>query len=90
MIQNVPRGNYGVEEGALFRRSLGGAMAEIAEVVEIGRDPMGIPHIRYNAYLMRGLVRASAAEQRTLALDSFRARYKERIQTENDKPDVSD
>jgi hypothetical protein len=82
MIQNIPRGDYGIEEGALFRRSVGGSMTEIAEVVEIGRDRLGIPHVRYNAHLMRGNYKASAPEQRTLALDSFCARYKERLPAE--------
>ncbi|MGB9152267.1 MAG: hypothetical protein WCD70_04175 [Alphaproteobacteria bacterium] len=79
MIQNVPKGTNGIEEGALFRRGVGGSMTEIAEVAELVNDRMGIPHVRYSAYLMRGHYKASPPEQRTLALESFNARYKERI-----------
>jgi len=79
MIQSFPKGNYEIEEGALFRRGVGGSMCEIAEVVEIGHDRMGIPHVRFNTHLMRGSYPTKNAEQRTLALDSFCARYKERV-----------
>jgi len=79
MIQNFPKGNLGVEEGAFYRRGVGGSMIEVAEVVEIGRDRMGIPHVRFNSHLMRGAYAASASEQRTLALESFCARYRERV-----------
>jgi hypothetical protein len=79
MIQGSVKSPTGVEEGAVFRRGLGGAMIEIAEVVEVGRDRMGIPHVRFNAHLMRGSYKASASEQRTLALESFCTRFKERI-----------
>jgi hypothetical protein len=82
MIQNAHKGSHGIDEGALFRRDLGGATAEVAEVIEVARDRMGIPHVRYNAFLMRGHDKISAPEQRTLALDSFCARYKERVQAE--------
>ncbi len=78
MIQNLPKQNYGIETGAMFRRGVGGSMTEIVEVVEVGQDRMGIPHVRFNAHLMRGSYEASGAEQRTLSLDSFSARYKER------------
>jgi len=80
MIQNFPKGSLAIEEGAVYRRGVGGSMTEIAEVIEVGRDRMGIPHVRFNTHLMRGSYSASAPEQRTLALDSFCARYKERVQ----------
>jgi len=80
MMQSFPKTNTGIEEGAQYRRGVGGSMTEVAEVVEIGQDRMGIAHVRFNAHLMRGNYTASAWEQRTLALDSFCARYKERVQ----------
>jgi uridylate kinase len=79
MIQNLPKATYGLETGAIFRRNVGGSMTEIAEVVEVRQDRMGIPHVRFNAHLMRGSYEASGAEQRTLSLESFFARYKERV-----------
>jgi hypothetical protein len=78
-MQTFPKPNFEIEEGSLFRRGVGGSMSEIAEVLEVGTDRMGIPHVRFNAHLMRGVCAAQNSEQRTLALDSFCARYKERI-----------
>jgi hypothetical protein len=80
MIQTFPKGDYAIVKGSLFRRGMGGSMSEIAEVVEVGHDRMGIPHVRFNTYLMRGSYASPNSEQRTLALDSFSARYKERVQ----------
>ena len=79
MIQNSPKVGE-IERGALFRRGMGGSMSEIAEVIEVGHDRMGIPHVRFHAHLMRGSYTAQNSEQRTLALESFCARYKERVQ----------
>ena len=78
MVQASAKTNE-IAEGAVFRRALAGSMSEIAEVVEIGQDRMGIPHVRFNAHLVRGSYAAASPEQRTLALESFCARYKERI-----------
>ncbi len=77
MIQAAAR-NHQIQEGSLFRRGMGGCMSEIAEVIDIGYDRMGIPHVRFNIHLVRGGY-AQNSEQRTLALDSFCARYKERV-----------
>jgi hypothetical protein len=77
MISAFSKENCEIEQGALFRRGCG-AMSEIAEVLDVGRDRMGIPHVRYNRHLVRGNY-AENSEQRTLSLDSFCARYKERI-----------
>ena len=71
--------NHGViEEGALYRRNAGGSMVETAEVLEVGRDKMGIPHVRFELRVAYGGAGASS-EQRTLALDTFYARYRERV-----------
>lgn len=80
MIQNFPKGDCAIVEGALYRRGMGGSMSEIAEVIEVGHDRMGIPHVRFNTHLVRGGYDAQNSEQRTLALDSFLSRYKERLQ----------
>jgi len=80
MIQNFQKDDTDITEGALYRRGMGGSMSEIVEVIEIGQDKMGIPHVRFNTHLMRGNYGSQDSEMRTLALDSFCARYKERIQ----------
>ncbi len=77
MVQAAVR-NYDIEEGSLFRRGIGGCLSEIAEVIDIGYDRMGIPHVRFNIHLVRGSY-AQNSEQRTLSLDCFCARYKERV-----------
>lgn len=78
-MQNFSKPHHEIEQGALFRRSVGGSMSEIAEVVEIGRDRMGIPHVRFNVHLIRDEYAMPDFEQRTLSLESFHARYKERV-----------
>ncbi len=79
-MQGFPKGCFDISEGALFRRGMGGSMSEIAEVVEVGQDRMGIPHVRFYTHLVRGsFASALDSEQRTLSLDCFCARYKERI-----------
>lgn len=67
----------GVEEGALYRRPLSGPVTETAQVLEIAEDKMGIPHVRFQLRVVRGA--DARTEQRTLALEIFYARYRERI-----------
>lgn len=78
MIYAFPKGNDTVEQGAYYRRGFGGSMSEIAEVLDVGQDRMGIPHVRFNRHLVRGNY-SENTEERTLSLDSFCARYKERV-----------
>jgi hypothetical protein len=46
--------------------------------LEVARDKMGIPHVRFQLRVACGGTGASV-EQRTLALDSFYAKYRERV-----------
>jgi len=78
MMQNSSKGT-GIETGAVYRRGMGGVMVEIAEVLDVGQDRMGIPHVRFSTHLERGSYTTSAPEQRTLSVDAFAARYKERV-----------
>ena len=66
-----------VERGALYRRPVSGSVVETAQVIEIAQDRMGIPHVRFQLQVARGT--DARVEQRTLALDIFYARYKERV-----------
>jgi hypothetical protein len=77
---NATNGIVPIIEGALYQRGTGSAMTEIAEVVEVGKDRMGIPHVRFTMHLMRGDYITPGSETRTLALDIFYARYKNRVQ----------
>jgi len=69
--------NGPIEEGALYRRPNTGSVTETAEVLEVAKDRMGIPHVRFQLYVIRGT--DARTEQRTLALDIFYTRYRERI-----------
>lgn len=66
-----------IESGTVFRACYG-PMEEKAEVLSVGNDGAGIPHVRFQLEVKRGSSTPSV-EQRTLALDSFRARYRERV-----------
>ncbi len=63
-----------VTKGAFFERSLALQVKELAEVVWIGEDAAGIPHVRFNVSYVRsqGL---EAQGSRMLAIDSFTQRY---------------
>ena len=80
MFHKIEKGQLPVELGALYERGAGPAMTEIVQVVEVGKDRMGIPHVRFNMQLKRGDYITPGSEQRTLALDIFYARYKDRVQ----------
>lgn len=67
-----------VENGATYTHQQG-AMLERAQVLSVGNDCFGIPHVRYQLELKRGCNKPTVV-QRTLALASFRARYRERMQ----------
>jgi hypothetical protein len=68
-----------VEIGALYRRYGAGAVIETVQVLDVGPDKMGIPHVRYQLNVARqGSVRPYV-ENRTLSLEAFTARYRERL-----------
>jgi len=77
MLNSLLNSGGGIEEGALYRRPGTGSVRETAEVLEIAEDKMGIPHVRFQLRVVRGT--DARTEQRTLALDIFYARYRERI-----------
>jgi len=73
--------NSGVEVGAAYRRYGTGAVVEIASVLDIAPDKMGIPHVRYQLQVVRGNG-MPVIENRTLALEVFQTRYRERIKSQ--------
>ncbi len=77
MLTSLRSSNTSIEEGAVYRRPGTGSVTETAEVLEVARDNMGIPHVRFRLRVARGT--DARVEQRTLALDIFYARYKERV-----------
>ena len=77
MLNSLLNSGISIEEGAVYRRPGTGPVTETAEVLEVARDKMGIPHVRFQLRVVRGM--DARTEQRTLALDIFYARYRERI-----------
>jgi len=67
-----------VEIGASYRRSGPGTLVEVAQVIEVGPDKMGIPHVRFQLTSARG-PGLPLIETRTLGLEAFQSRFKERI-----------
>ena len=67
-----------VEAGVAYRRQGSGGLVETAYVLEIAKDRMGIPHVRYQLQVQRDTGKPTV-ENRTLALEIFQGRYKERV-----------
>ncbi len=72
-----------VKIGAAYRRRGTGAVVEIAYVTEVANDKMGIPHVRYQLQVARGSGMPTV-ENRTLALEVFQTRYRERLTEDGD------
>lgn len=70
-----------VEVGATYRRFGNGALVETAHVLEVGPDRMGIPHVRFRLQVARGTGGTPTVETRTLALEAFQNKFKERLKT---------
>jgi len=65
-----------VQTGATYSRRPSDATVETAKVLSIGKDEMGIDHVRFHVSIQRGGF-AFVDEVRILALQSFLERYKE-------------
>jgi hypothetical protein len=64
-----------IREGASFHRVRGFHIVETARIIDVVKDPLGIPHVRFQ--LRIACPRAAADEIRTLSLESFRGLYRE-------------
>jgi hypothetical protein len=64
--------------GSTFRHRIPGNSIEIATVVGVETDYMGIPHVTYNVRVEKASS-ASYWDQRTLALSSFCDHFEEAI-----------
>ena len=67
-----------IEVGGTYRRLGSGAMVEIARVLEVVPDRMGIPHVRFELEASRG-TGTPFIETRTLGLEAFQHRFREKI-----------
>ncbi len=67
-----------IKVGAIFRHKLPGDIVETAKVVEIGPDPLGIPHVTYELQVEKSRFTKFEA-RRTLGLQSFTERFEETV-----------
>ena len=67
-----------IKAGAVFRNKLPGNAQEVAEVLEVGEDAMGVKHVRFKVEVEQRRL-AKYQEFRTLGLDAFAQRYPETI-----------
>lgn len=67
-----------VKVGAEFRKVRRGNIVEIAKVLEIAPDSMGVPHVHYKVSI-QSAHHECFEEQRTLGLASFAERFSKAI-----------
>lgn len=72
----TPQGSS-VEAGTTYKRKGVGALIEVAKVLEVAPDKMGIPHVRYQLSVQRGASNPTV-ETRTLSIEAFLARFGKR------------
>ena len=72
---------HDVREGSVFRHTGPGSLIATAEVMHVGPDPVGIPHVRYKVMVERSQVRFTEIEaRRILNLDSFTSYFSETVE----------
>lgn len=70
-----------VQVGSVFRHTGPGDLIEIAKVLEVGPDAMGIPHVCFELMIERNQRRiADLDTRRTLNLETFASRFSETVQ----------
>lgn len=74
-------GSVDVKVGSVFRHNGPGDLVELARVLEVEPDSMGIPHVRYELMVERNQRRiADLDTRRTLNLQTFASRFCELVQ----------
>lgn len=61
--------------GARYVRQSAGRSVELAEILDVSRDGMGIPHVTFRSSMIR-TDRHEVTGRRTLALSCFRERFR--------------
>ncbi len=78
-----------VREGATFRHIGPGNLIETAKVLELMRDPMGIPHVRFDLIVERNRQPLeSLTTSRTLNLQSFTSHFTDAVADAVEIPDA--
>ena len=68
-----------VRPGSTFQRVHRDAMVETAQVLSVGTDAHGIPHVRFQVVFMRPNHNRFDGGARMLALKSFAEQYRDRV-----------
>lgn len=77
--QDGPDPEKRIKAGSTYRHSGPGDITETAKVINVGPDPMGIPHVVYHVLIERGN-HPQLEERRTLNLESFNERFSETVE----------
>jgi len=70
-----------VKVGSVYKLAHEGNIVEVAKVVDVGPDALGIPHVTYDVSVERARL-AKYEERRTLGLQTFSERFREAIKRE--------
>ena len=71
-----------VKVGSVYKLAHEGNIVEVAKVVDVGPDALGIPHVTYDVSVERAARLAKYEERRTLGLQSFAERFRDAIARE--------
>ncbi len=80
VVFRKPRQNLEIRAGQRFRRVLADRAVETAQVLSVGKDATGIPHVRFNVVRSRPSCIDYKEGPRVLALDSFWTNYSEAVE----------
>jgi len=67
-----------IKVGAVYKLAHEGNIVEVAKVVDVGPDALGIPHVTYDVSVERARL-AKYEERRTLGLQTFAERFRDAI-----------
>lgn len=67
-----------VKVGSVYKLAHEGNIVEIAKVVDVGPDALGIPHVTYDVSVERARL-AKYEERRTLGLQTFAERFRDAV-----------
>lgn len=80
LFKSHHRAQPDVREGAIYRHSGPGRFVETAEVLHVGPDPMGIPHVRFRVVVGGQRERHNEfAASRTLNMETFTDYFTEAV-----------
>lgn len=69
-----------VRPGRVYRYTGGDNVMRVAKVIDVKADSLGIPHVRFEVRVSRGLGRPTYFEEsRTLTLDAFVTQFREAL-----------